>query len=145
MTHETGPAHIDRLIRLLMMLPDPESPLYRKFWSQVAEEHHDDLHYIRKNIGGPLYQILLRPAQAQAIPRANLARYALYFFADPSDELVAAIASQIHPGFPGTVAGQMWVQQVRATAFEVLLENLSEEQVDQACTNWIRTIKVPQR
>ncbi|SHI60595.1 hypothetical protein SAMN05421803_101712 [Nocardiopsis flavescens] len=145
MTHETGPAHIDRLIRLLMMLPTPQSPPYRMFWDQVAQEHHVDLHYVQRNIAGPLHQILLGPGRTQAVPRANLARYGLYFFADPSDDLVAAIASHVHPGFPGTVAGRLWVQQLRTAAFEVLVENPSEEQVDQACTDWIRTIKTAHR
>jgi len=143
MTNESDAPYIDRLIRLLMLLPDPESPQYRPFWEQVAEEHNASLSYIRGNIAGPLRQILLSPEKPQFIPRNNLAKYTLFFFGEPSEDLVSAITSQIDPGAPNEAAGQLWVQQVRATAFEVLLENPSEVQVDRACTNWIRTIKAP--
>lgn len=138
----TDSIHVDRLIRLLMMLPAPGAPRYQHFWGKVAEEHHVSSGYIRGNIAGPLHQILLTPETNQQIPRKNLAKYTLFFFGEPSEDLTAAITGEIDPGSPTEAAGQLWVLQVRAAAFEVLVESsAADDHVHQACAKWMRSIQ----
>lgn len=138
----TGCEHTDRLIRLLMMLPDPESPTYLAFWEQVAQEHQVGVDYIKGNIAGPLHQLLLTPEKTPVIPRRNLAKYTLFFFGDPSDQLIAAVTDEIDPGAPNEAAGREWVRQVRAAAFEVTVQQQAPDRLRRSCTNWMRSLKI---
>lgn len=139
MAQQTDSAQVDRLIQLLMMLPDPEHAHYHLFWEQVAKENNVGFEYVTDNIAAPLHQILLYPDKDQRASRKFLAGYTLFFFGEPSAALLAVITEEIGAPDANSVPGQMWAQQVRATAFEVLLESQSEQKVRRACANWMRS------
>jgi len=140
MANLTDSACVNRLIRLLMMLPAPESSTYASFWDKVAQEHRVNRSYLSGNIAGPLHQILLTPEENQVIPRRNLAKYTLFFFGDPSNDLVEDITSEVDPGAPNKSAGQTWVEQVRLAAFDVLEETQTDAWIQESTESWLRLL-----
>lgn len=133
----TESTNVNRLITLLMMLPAPDREDHSIFWEKVAEEHSVSTSYITGKIASYLELVLIK-GDRPASHRVGFATYALYFFGESSKDLVNYITSSIDGGAPNDSAGQVWVDQLRTTAFAVIEENVPEERVRTAAAEWIR-------
>lgn len=133
----TDSTHANRLIKLLMMLPAPDAEdTFPAFWDSVAKEHGVSTSYVTEKIAVHL-KLLLGP-ENPTLHRRKLAEYALFFFGEASPELVRGITSEIDTGAPNSSAGQVWVHELRATAFAVLEEAFPADRVHEAAASWVR-------
>lgn len=131
-------AHVNRLIKLLMMLPPPGNEEYPYFWDKVAEEHRVSRGYVTQKISAHIKLILDRK-EGGANRGKQLAHYALFFFGHASEELTKAITYRISVGAPNSSAGEVWVQELRATAFAVIEESFPDDRLhDGAVAAWVR-------
>lgn len=135
----TDSAHVDRLVRLLMMLPAPDREEHQNFWGKVAEERSYTTDYVTLTIATRLASAVLYQEQASSGP-VGLATYALHFFGQPSEELTTYIAASIDRGAlsDSNAVGQVWIQCLRETAFAVIEESIPEDRVRKDSTKWIR-------
>lgn len=137
MTVLTDSQHANRLIKLLMMLPAPHAEdTFPVFWDSVAKEHNVSTDYVTGKIAVHL-KLLLGP-ENPILHRRKLAEYALFFFGEASTELKRSITSEIDAGAPNSSAGQMWVHELRTTAFAVLEETFPVDRVHESAASWIR-------
>ncbi|MBE2998705.1 hypothetical protein IDM40_08320 [Nocardiopsis sp. HNM0947] len=133
----TDSKHTNYLIKLLMMLPAPDSEeAFPMFWDSVAKEHGVSRSYVTGKIS--VHLKLLLGTEATILHRRQLASYALFFFGEASTALVRDITSEIDVGAPNTSAGQVWVQELRANAFAVIEESFSDDRVLEAVSSWVR-------
>ncbi|WP_174546315.1 hypothetical protein [Nocardiopsis dassonvillei] len=138
MTDSTGSAHVDRLITLLMMLPAPHQEGHSVFWEAVAEEQNITTGYITGNIASGLEQILINRDPSPNC-RVQLATDVLYYLGEPSEKLISQISSSVdRGGAPNHAAGRAWVHELRTTAFAVIEEAVSPDQVRKAVVAWVR-------
>ncbi|WP_143832983.1 MULTISPECIES: hypothetical protein [Nocardiopsis] len=82
---------------------------------------------------------LLLGMEDSILHRRKPASYALFFFVQASDGMVRSVTTEVNVGAPNNAAGQMWIQELRATAFAVLEEAFSEDRVQKATTSWARS------
>ncbi|MEU0237658.1 hypothetical protein ABZ234_08200 [Nocardiopsis sp. NPDC006198] len=137
MAESTESAHVNRLITLLMMLPSPCSrDTFAPFWDRVAEDLNTNTNYVTGKIA--LHLKLLQGAENPTLGRSQLASYALSFFGQPSEKLVRSIATEVDAGTPDDIAGQVWVQELRTTAFAVMEETFPEDHLHRALDSWVR-------
>lgn len=135
----TDSTHTNRLIRLLMMLPSPHTEdTFPHFWNKVATDISPDtgVDYVTGKIATHLRMSL--SSDNPGLHHERLASYALYFFGQASDALVKNIAVEVNTGAPNDTAGQLWVQELRTTAFAVMEESVSEERVHDSLASWVR-------
>lgn len=92
MTKPPESAHVNRLIKLLMMLPAPGAEEYPYFWDMVAQEHRVSRGYVAQKISAHL-KLLLDGNEGGADHGKQLAHYALFFFGKASEELTTARAA----------------------------------------------------